>query len=319
MIMETKMTLHGPGVYYFAIGGVKDNPIFNSVFEFEYGIHALANLTGTRLIAYHLETDQLQCVLRCERDWSEVFDDLQRAFEHLHERCWGKRKAILSDQGVVLLIDEQAYLANLVLELHRLPVIQKRVVDASLYPWSSDHLYRQKNPPAWIETDAALNLLCNTHHNRHERYAAVMAQPAKSTLDLRQGNHGLYQALARDVFIDRHLKRSALVQSQRTREDSRHLFDDACQLVAEFFSISKEDLQDSSQRRQFNRLMPIVVYLLRDRGLYYDDITRLIGEDEDRLQLWLRNLEADHAPTLIHRIMQRWSPMTIPAETAVNA
>ncbi|MBE0483363.1 MAG: hypothetical protein IBX52_07660 [Bacterioplanes sp.] len=308
MIMETKMTLHGPGVYYFAIGGVKESPIFNSVFEFEYGVNALASLPSTRLIAFHLESDHLHCVLRCERDWSEVFDDLQRAFENLHERCWGKRKAILSDQGTVLLIDEQAYLADLVLELHRLPVIQKRVVDASLYPWSSDHLYRLKNPPTWIETDAALNLLCNTRHNRHERYAAVMAQPAKAVLDLQQGNHALYQALARDTFIDRHLKRSALVQSQRSREDSRRLFDDACDLVADCFSINKVDLQDSSQRRQFNRLMPVVVYLLRDRGLHYDDITRLVGEDEDRLQLWLRNLKADHAPALLNRIMQRWSP-----------
>lgn len=305
------MTLHGPGVYYFAIGGVKENAIFNSVFEFEYGIQALANLPDTHLIAYHLDSHQLQCVLRCERDWSEVFDDMQRAFETLHERCWNKRKAILSDQGVVLLIDEHVYLADLVMELHRYPVFQKRVVDASLYPWSSDHLYRQKNPPAWIETEAALNLLCNTRHNRHERYAAVMAQPAVAKLDLQQGSHDLYQALARDVFIDRHLKRSALVQAQRSREDSRRLFDDACQLVADCFSVNKEALQDASQRRQFNRLMPIVVYLLRERGLYYDDITRLIGEDEDRLQLWLRNVIADHSPELLSRIMQRWSPRSL--------
>ena len=302
------MTLHGAGTYYFSVHGAKDQPIFQSLFEYEYGVGILAGIKQTRLLAYVMDQQHMQFVLRSERDWTEVMDDIQIAFDDMHERCWHKRKQMLSDQGIVMLVDEQAYLTDLIIQLHRWPEQQKKVIDPSLYPWSSDQHYRALTPPAWVDVEPMLNLLCHSRHNRAQRYDAVMQQPQNQQLDLQHGSHPTYQALARDGFVTQHLKKQALQQSARSEEDLKRLYQEACSLVAQRFSMSIEQLCDPLNRRQFHTLMPVVVWLLRERGARLDDITRLVGEDEQRLQLWLRNLPADHSPQLLNKLAEQWSP-----------
>ncbi|WP_430460007.1 hypothetical protein ACQUQU_12405 [Thalassolituus sp. LLYu03] len=306
--MQTKMTLHGAGVYYFQVTGAKDQPIFNSVFEFEYGRQLLASIRATRLLAYVLDDKSMQFVLRCERDWTEVMDDVQSAFDAMHERCWNKRRQVLSDQGVVLLVDEQAFLQPLILQLHDWPRRAGLVASAELWPWSSDRYYRDPNPPQWIDTESMLNLLSHSRRNRSQHYIDVMQMPVNSDLDLVHGSHPLYQALGRDSWVSQHLKKEALVQSAYSKDDVRRLFDDACQLVASQFEISTGELLDRHQRRRFHHLMPLVVWLMSERGIQPDALTALVDEDEFRMQLWLRNLEADHAENILLKLKARWQP-----------
>lgn len=306
--MQTKMTLHGAGVYYFQVTGAKDQPIFNSVFEFEYGRQLLSSIRATRLLGYVLEEKRVQFVLRCQRDWTEVMDDVQTAFDNMHERCWNKRRQVLSDQGVVLLVDEQAYLRDLIMQLHDWPRRAGLVASADLWPWSSDAFYREVNPPAWIDTESMLNLLAHSRRNRAQHYIDVMSQPVTTDLDLQHGSHPLYQALARDGWIDQHMKKEALVQSAYSKDDIRNLFADACQLVARQFDITTAELQDRSQRRRFHHLMPLVVWLLHERGIHLDAMTALVDEDEFRLQLWLRNLPADHTDNVRDKLRNLWQP-----------
>lgn len=302
------MTLHGAGVYYFAVTGAKDQPIFNSVFEYEYGLNILSKVAGTRLLAYVLDDQHMQFVLRCQRDWTEVMDDIQAAFDSMHERCWHKRRQVLSDQGVVLLVDERASLVDLVLQLHHWPVQCALVADASLWPWSSDRYYREPHPPAWLDTESMLNLLVNGRRNRAQHYIDVMKAPFKPKLDLIHGSHPLYQALARDQWVDQHLKKEALIQSAYSRNDIQRMFDDACQLVARQFNLSTAELCDKHNRRRFHHLMPLVIWLLRERGVHLEAMTKLVDEDEVRLQLWLRNLPADHTRNIRDKLAQQWSP-----------
>lgn len=308
------MTLHGAGSYYFSVRGAKDQAIFHSVLEYGYGVEILAGIKQTRLLAYVFDEHQLQFVMQCDRDWTEVMDDIQIAFDDMHERCWHKRRQLLSDQGIVLLVDERAYLTDLIMQLHRWPETSRRVSDASLYPWSSDRHYRALTPPAWLDVEPMLNLLCNSRHNRAQRYDSVMQQPHNKTLDLQHGSHPTYQALARDEFISRFMKKQALSQAARSNDDLQRLFNDACQLVAERFDVSVEHMTNPINRRHFHRLMPVVVWLLRERGAHLDDITRLVGEDESRLRLWLRNLPADHPASLLNKLLALWSPQP-PAAT----
>lgn len=303
------MTLHGAGVYYFSVTGAKDQPVFNSVFEYEYGRQLLASVPKTRLLAYVLEEQRMQFVLRCERDWTEVMDDIQSAFDSMHERCWNKRRQLLSDQGVILLVDEQAYLCDLILQLHDWPRRNGLVADADLWPWSSDHCYRMPQPPSWIDTESMLNLLSHSRRNRSQHYIDVMSQRVSSHLDLEHGSHPLYQALARDHWVDQHMKREALVQSAYSRADISRLFDDACGLVARYFELSSEELTDKLQRRRFHHLMPLVVWLLTERGIPLDAMTGLVDEDEERLRLWLRNLPADHTSNVRNKLHQLWLPL----------
>ena len=310
--MQTKITLHGAGVYYFSVTGAKDQPVFQSVFEFDYAVKILAEIAQTRLLAYVLEEQRMQFVLRCERDWTSVMDDIQTAFDSMHERCWHKRRQLLSDQGVVLMVDEQAFLTDLVMQLHDWPKRSGLVASAELWPWSSDQYYRMDNPPAWIDTESMLNLLSHSRRNRAQHYIDVMKQPVTATLDLDHGSHPVYQALARDRWVDQHMKKEALTQSAYSSDDIRRLFDDACQLVARQFDITVTELCDSLQRRRYNHLMPLVVWLLRERGISLEAIAPLAEEEEDRLQLWLRGVPADHTENVRRKLLALWSPEGIP-------
>ena len=306
--MQTKMTLHGAGVYYFSVYGAKDQPIFQSVFEFEYGRQLLSAIPDTRLMAYVLEEKRLQFVMRCSRDWTGVMDDIQTAFDNMHERCWHKRRQILSDQGVVLMVDEQTHLTDLILQLHDWPRRSGLVASADLWPWSSDHQYRMDHPPAWIDTESMLNLLSHSRRNRAQHYIDVMHKPITSQLDLEHGNHPLYQALARDHWVDQHMKKEALTQSAYREEDILRLFSDACELVARQFDITIDELKDKLHRRRYHNLMPLVVWLLRERGITLEAIAPLLDEEEDRLQLWLRNVVADHTDNVRHKLHNLWAP-----------
>ena len=316
--MQTKMTLHGAGVYYFQVTGAKDQPVFNSVFEFEYGREILSSIRATKLLAYVLEEKRLQFVLRCQRDWTEVMDDIQSAFDNMHERCWNKRRQVLSDQGVVLLIDEQAYLQDLILQLHDWPRRAGLVASADLWPWSSDQYYRDAEPPQWLDTESMLNLLSHSRRNRSQHYIDVMKQPVTSQLDLSHGSHSVYQALARDGWITQHLKKEALAQAAYSKDDIRRLFDDACEQVARQFDLTVAELCDHQQRRRYHHLMPLVVWLLSERGIQPDALTALIEEDEFRLQLWLRNLPADHTANVRDKLLRLWLPQA-GALTQANA
>jgi len=302
------MTLHGGGVYYFSVSGAKDQPVFQSVFEFDYGRKILSGIPQSRLLAYVLEEKRMQFVLRCERDWTSVMDDIQTAFDNMHERCWNKRRQLLSDQGTVLLIDEQIYLTDLIMQLHDWPRRNGLVASADMWPWSSDRYYRLDNPPAWIDTESMLNMLAHSRRNRAQHYIDVMQQPVTSQLDLQHGNHPVYQALARDQWVDQHMKKEALIQSAYSKEDIRRLYADACELVARQFDLSVAELTDKLHRRRFHHLMPLVIWLLRERGVSLEVIAPLMDEEEDKLQLWLRGVAADHTENVRNKLLNLWAP-----------
>ncbi len=303
--MTTKLNPQGAGVYFLAFTGMKGQPIFHSVFEYEYAKQALAQLRSASLLAYVLDTHSIQCVLRVQNEPQDALHEIHSAFDNFHEKCWNKRRAVLAEQTTVLKVDEQAYLVDLILQLHDWPRYSGKVIDASLWPFSSDRYYRQSQSPAWLDTESMLNLLAHSRRNRHQHYKQVMSQPIGNKLDLQNGNHPDLYALARPTFF--HTEEAPLhTDSNRSFAEVSRLFQDACALVARHFSLTSADIQDKAQRRRFHQLMPLVVWLLRERNIPFDDIAKLTDEDETRLELWLRNLPADHSPHTRQKLLASW-------------
>lgn len=302
--MTTKLPPQGAGIYYLAFTGMKGQPIFHSVFEYEYARQALAQLPSASLLAYVLDSHIIQCVLRIANEPQDVVHEIHRAFDHFHEQCWNKRRAVLAEQATLLKVDEPAYLVELILQLHDWPRYSGKVADASLWPFSSDCHYRSPQPPAWLDTESMLNLLTHSRHNRHRHYEQVMSQPIGNKLDLQNGNHPDLYALARPQFSQANI--TELTPSKRNLSEVSRLFQDACALVARHFSLTTADIQDKSQRRRFHQLMPLVVWLLRERNIPFDDIAKLTDEDETRLELWLRNLPADHSAHTRQKLLASW-------------
>lgn len=307
--MNTKESLHGAGVYYFALTGAKQQPIFRSVFEYDYAIELLANLKDTQLLAYVFDEYLMQCILRVPNDWVDTLSEIISAFDNLHERCWNKRIQVLSEQATVLHIDENAYLMPTILQLHDWPRYTGKVADASLWPYSSDLYYRQQEAPKWLHTDVMLNQLAHSRRNRDKHYQAVMQNPPGEQLDFIQGNQEHYLALARESYIQHYLDRTApqLNVARLSTDNHQQLYQQACQIVAKHFGLNQEELLDKNKRQRFHHLMPLVVWLLRQRNVPFDDIAKFIDEDEVRLELWLRNLTADHSEHTKNRLHSQWA------------
>ena len=132
-------------------------------------------------------------------------------------------------------VDEQAYLVDLILQLHDWPRYSGKVIDASLWPFSSDRYYRQSQSPAWLDTESMLNLLAHSRRNRHQHYKQVMSQPIGNKLDLQNGNHPDLYALARPTFFHTEEAPSTPTATAALPK-CRGCFRDACALVARHFS-----------------------------------------------------------------------------------
>lgn len=303
-----KKTLHGPGIYYFRMTGARQQAIFRSVFEYDYAARLLSHVEGSTLLAYVFFDHEIHCVLDCQRDWPGIIDDIRDAFTDQHERLWESHKAVISEEISPVLIDEQACLADLIITLHQLPVSRNLVSDASMYSWSSDHHYRAHNPPAWIDCGRMLNQVCQTRHNRSLRYASLMSSTQATPLDLNESHHPEFLLFGRPALADKQQARAEMNQPGRSANELRRLRDDALQLIAGRFGITLESLKDSSFRRQYQRLMPLVAWLLEKRQLSYETIADLLDEDEDTIPLWLRGIPADHPQSLTDKLSALWSP-----------
>lgn len=317
--INSKTPLHGPGVYYLGLKGTRNQAIFQSVFEYDYAIQRLSHLEGCTLLAYTLFDDEIHCVLYTERDWPLVFDDIREAFVQLNHKLWDSTKPVLSEHGTILMVDEPAWLQDLVIHLHQLPVIRRLVADPSVYAWSSDQYYRSHTPPSWLDTGRMLNFLCETRHQRAQRYSAVMAQTDLIHIDLTHGTHPTYLALAREAFVEYHLRQTGVIATPRSPEELNRLKQDALKLVAERFDITVESLCDRLFRRQYQHLMPVVAWLLKQRDLCDETIAKLLGEEESSILLWRRGVNAEHSPQLLEKLTQLWQPQISVLQNAKTA
>ena len=308
--------LHGDGIYYFRFTGARQQTVFRSVFEYDYATRLLSSIEGCRLMAYMFTEHEVHCVMHCDRDWPGVTEDIREAFADLHEKLWENPKAVLSEEVLIALIDEHACLADLVITLHLLPVSRMLVADPSLYPWSSDHYFRQQEPPQWLDVGRVLNQLCQTRHNRAQRYEAAMAAPDKKILDLSSDTASGYLVFGRDAFIQKQMSSANIAKAERSQSELERLKEDAIGLIAERFDMTSEAMTDRTFRRQYHRLMPLVAWLLQKRDLTDETIADLLGEDEDQIPIWIRGIKAEHPQALTDRLSALWTPTQSSSQNA---
>ncbi|WP_028293448.1 RodZ family helix-turn-helix domain-containing protein [Oceanobacter kriegii] len=303
--MNSKLPLHGPGVYLLTFRGARKQAIFRSVFELEAAPRLLANLPDCKLIAWLLDANSIRCVLRCAQDWPAVVEVLQQQLSEAHEAIWGQKQQLLSEQVDVLAIDESAFLMDTVLQLHRLPVFEGKVPSAELYPWSSDRCYRMHEPPAWLDCEAVLNRLSHSRHRREQHYINVMEQPAKAHLNLNDGNQPMHLALARDRWMERHVGSQATIQTASTSDliPTEKAWAIAVNIVASRFGVTVEDMTDSKNRRVYQRLMPLAAWLLNKHHYSLKTIESCCREDVDILQHWVGRAKADHPTSLCKQLL----------------
>lgn len=301
---QTKQPFFGAGIYYIALQAGKNHQIFQSVFEYENLKSLIGNIPNSQLLAFLFSEKTIHLVLQCSDNWSEVVDKLQQIINDMHYKHWHKRQAIVSEQVQVLRVQER-YLMPLVLQLHQIPVKNKQVAQASMYPWSSDYLYRQKNPPAWINTHIMLQQLSAANRNQLPYYASAILKPLPQEFDLQQGTDEHYAVIGAANFATRLLAQQARQEERRKQADLQPVYESALKYIAQLHGIDAAHIQDKDDR-QFDRLMPLVVWLVCQFHHGKAELSHLVGVEVAQIDFFIRSVPSHHSDALLQKIVTDW-------------
>ncbi|MGK0248742.1 MAG: hypothetical protein ACI910_001475 [Oleispira sp.] len=308
MSMDKRMIINGAGTYYFKVHGAKDAPLFRSVFEYEYFKQLLVKEEGCELIAYVFSEYQAQWVMHCDQDWQIILDNISAHIQELHFKLWHKHQQILSEFAEVLFVEEDRYLVPLVMELHHWPVREGLVAIPEVYPWSSDALYRQTRyqqvtSNTGIASHRMLHKLAKQRVNSAVCYERMMEQCEPWSIESAQNR--LYQALASDKYITRHLriKKHELVHTVAHIKEMRQ---QAEALICDILGISIEQVQKNRFRRKNHQVEPLVLWLLLQSQCDIKQLTLVFDLDQVVVKGWLRSIPSIHPESLLTKIKQRW-------------
>ena len=306
--MEEKITLNDPGYYLLTLYPCREQTLFQSVFDYQYAIDILASSCHGDLLGYLMAPDRIFCLAECPSGWSLLLDELQVAFNHHYEQCWRQCRNVISEQTSAVYVEE-SLLSSVLLELHHYPVNQGWVVDAALYPWSSDRYYRQDIAPKWLNDDLILQQLSRSWNHRHIKYQAAMLENNRKVVDLFGGNHTNIHAISSSD----HLKLSTPVEDTIPTTDAQlqtQYLQMACRLISQHFEIDCSHDIDGFKRRKRRQFLPLIAWLLDKTTMAQDQISSLLAEDEDTIRCWLRTTKLHHPSSLLNKLNSAWQQLT---------
>ena len=303
MSMDKRMILNGPGTYFFTVHGVKNTPLFRSIFEYEYFIKILAQEEDCQLIAYAFSEYQASWVMHCEQDWQIILDNIRSQMQELHFKLWHKHQQIISESADVIFIEEDRYLVPLVMELHHWPVRHGLVVSPDVYPWSSDQYYRDYAQPSWLASHRMLKRMSKQRTNTGLRYERMMEQ--FTPLDIDESKNHLYQALASNAYITQHLRKKEQ-PTKLSKEQIVNMRGQAEKLICDFLGAPIDQVRYPRFRRQYYQVEPLTVWLLLQNNCTIDQLTAIFDLDKIVIQGWLRSLSNQHPESFLTRIQQSW-------------
>jgi hypothetical protein len=314
MSMDKRMILNGAGTYFFTVHGIKDSPLFRSVFEYEYFRKILAQENGCQLIAYVFSEYQASWVMRCEQDWQTVLDNIRAHMQELHFKLWHKHQQIMSESADVVFVEEDRYLVPLVMELHHWPVRKGLVASPDVYLWSSDQYYRVYAQPAWLASQRMLKRMGKQRINTALRYERMMQQ--LRPWDIEQSKNHLYQALASNAYITLHL----INKKQPTEFSETQIMamrEQAEKLICYFLGIPKQQIKHSRFRRQDYQVKPLAIWLLLQANCSINQLSFIFDLDEIVIQGWLRSLPNHHPESFLAHLLQSWQEQVHTKESQV--
>ena len=303
MSMDKRMILNGAGTYFFTVRGAKDAPIFRSVFEYEYFRKILAQEKGCELIAYVFSEYEVRWVMHCEQDWQVILDNLRAHMQELHFKLWHKHQQILSESAEVIFVEEDRYLVPLVMEMHYWPVRKGLVASPDVYPWSSDHLYRNIKQPDWLARHRMLKRMTKQRCNTLVRYERMMEQ--FTPWDTEEVENPLYKAFASSAYIALHLRKKKTVD-RFSEAQIIALRMEAEKLVTSILGNSVEQVKQPRSRRQYQHIEPLVMWLLSQTDCSIQQMSFTFDLDETIIQGWIRSLPNQHPESFLTRIQQAW-------------
>jgi REP element-mobilizing transposase RayT len=248
--MPRPLRIHAPGAFYHVTvrGNHRQNIFFRPADRqiLNEIVAEVIDRFGARVHAYCWMTNHIHALI-------QVADTpLGMIMLRIASRYARKVQATLHTTGHLfekryhpILVDEDAYLLQLLRYIHLNPVRACMVRSPDLYPWSSHLVYLGRREESWVTTSFALAMFHSDRQQAVRAYHRFLLRDLSTTTPSPFGecNANDRRILGSDDFASRLLGQSWQPRSRKTLED---LVTEACAV----FRIASEQLYSPSRRHE---------------------------------------------------------------------
>jgi putative transposase len=291
--MTAKQRLDLPNaLYYVELKSNGQRTLFpeRSLFaEFVQLLSQLKQDTDSTVLGYCLLQGSVHLVLEAgEQGIQPTAQALEQQYTNIYNDFHDRHGSVFHKYTPCVLLEPRHYLASVIKQIHELPVQQGLVANPAIYPWSSHNGYAGSQALPWLHTARLLNQLSQQRAKKNRRYELFMQAASQNTLELAQGNHPTYRALASDDYINKLLAidsdpHSPLIPTLEWLQE---------QVCAEF-QLNPNSLK-LWRRHRFNReIKAIIVVLAQAFGTAtLAECTTALDEPAELLENGVRTLHA---------------------------
>jgi REP-associated tyrosine transposase len=260
--MARKPRLHVPGALYHVIwrGNEKRQVFFDEddYYRFYTLLEEGVSRFGYRVHGFCLMPNHIHLALQAGKDsLSTPMQNLAFRYTQAINRKLGRSGHLFQGRYKALLVDQDAYLLELVRYIHLNPVRAHMVADPADYPWSGHCSYLGRAGLAWLTTETVLGQLGDTVALARRRYARFIAE------GIGQGHSSQFYGGTEDARVvgdDRFVERLQRATSGVQRRSAVDL-DMLVAYVCNGFGLSEKELRAAGRQRQQARARALIGWL----------------------------------------------------------
>jgi len=278
--MPRKPRIHYPGaLYHVMLRGNGGDAIFANRADrtrFLLLLQSRIQRYHHRVHAYCLMDNHVHLAVQvAEIPLSKIIQNLAFRYTQYFNRREQRTGHLFQGRYKALLVDEDAYLLELVRYIHLNPLRAGMVKSLQTYPWSSHKAYLGLETTPWLTTDYVLGQLAEDRDKATTRYQRFIQDGMREghRAEFHRGNHE-GRLLGSDDFIEKALARAGEASFSETTIDG--IIDTVCAA----FDLHPSDLAGPGRRQPMARARAIAAWLTwRAPGLQLTQLAERLGRD----------------------------------------
>jgi REP element-mobilizing transposase RayT len=269
--MSRPLRIEYPGAWYYVINrGGRSEDIFRDKKDYDRFVELVkesSDMWNVRIAAYCLMPNHYHLFVQTpDGNLSRLMRHINGVYTQRFNRFHGCDGHLFRGRYKSILVDEDAYLLQLVRYIHRNPVEAGLVDKLDGYEWSSHKGYMSRAKKwDWLSKDFVLSML--TRDKRQQRRAYRQFVSKENTEEIVKVFEGrkLPWLLGTESFIERVKGRFFKEKHHEEVPESRALAPERekiLEAVGRFYQVNQHDLL-KSKRRVFNEPRNVAIYLCR--------------------------------------------------------
>ncbi len=282
--MSRPLRIEFPGAWYYVTNrGRHGDLVFVDKYDYQVFVDLLeesVSLWNIGISAYCLLPNQYHMLVRTpEGNLSRSMRHINGIYTQRYNRAHDFDGPLFRGRFKSILVDEGAYLIEIVKYIHQLPENEKIVAQFDRYPWSSHPGYVSNAKKwAWLNKDIIFSLISTTRRGSVKAYRKVMRESFSDEITRLFSMKKFPAILGKNNFIKWVRNEFYADKSHHQVPDSAILAPDVDRIktaVSKEYRVDEDELM-KSRRGIFNEPRGVAIYLTR---ILRKDSLEIIGKE----------------------------------------